>query len=66
MQTLQILQGQLAGFHFLISFLKPTRELIFLKPTNVNSLAGFKKEIREWKPANCPCRIVRFSDVFRE
>ena len=30
MKTLQILQGQFAGFHFLIYFLKPTRELIFL------------------------------------
>ena len=29
-KTLQILQGQFTGFHFLISFLKPSRELTFL------------------------------------
>ena len=26
---------------------------------NINSLVGFKKEIRKWKPANCPCRICK-------
>ena len=25
----------------------------------INSLAGFKKEIRKWKPVNCPCRICK-------
>ena len=24
---------------------------------NKDSLVGFKKEIRKWKPLNCPCRI---------
>ena len=26
---------------------------------NINSLVGFKKEIRKWNPANCPCRICK-------
>ena len=26
---------------------------------NINSLVGFKKEIRKWKPANCACRICK-------
>ena len=26
---------------------------------NINSLVGFKKEIRKWKPANCVCRICK-------
>ena len=30
MQTLQILERQFAGFHFLISFSNPTTELTFL------------------------------------
>ena len=30
MKTLQILQGQFTGFHFLISFLNPAREFIVL------------------------------------
>ena len=25
----------------------------------INSLAGFKKEIRKWEPVNCPCRIYK-------
>jgi len=25
----------------------------------INSLAGFKREIRKWKPVNCPCRICK-------
>ena len=25
----------------------------------INSLVGFKKEIRKWKPVNCPCRICK-------
>ena len=28
---------------------------------NINSLVGFKKEIRKWKPANCSCRICKFT-----
>ena len=27
---------------------------------NINSLVGFKKEIRKWKPENCYCRICKF------
>ena len=30
------------------------------KLKTINSLVGFKKEIRKWKPANCPCRIYTF------
>ena len=26
---------------------------------NINSLVGFKKEIRKWKAANCPCKIYK-------
>ena len=26
---------------------------------NINSLVRFKKEIRKWNPANCPCRICK-------
>ena len=26
---------------------------------NINSLVGFKKEIRKWNPVNCPCRICK-------
>ena len=26
---------------------------------NINSLVGFKKEIRKWKPADCYCRICK-------
>ena len=26
---------------------------------NINFLVGFKKEIRKWKPANCPWRICK-------
>ena len=26
---------------------------------NINSLVGFKKEIRKWNPTNCPCRICK-------
>ena len=25
----------------------------------INSLVGFKKKIRNWKPVNCPCRICK-------
>ena len=25
----------------------------------INSLSGFKKEIKEWKPSNCPCRLCK-------
>ena len=31
-----------------------------LTPTafkQINSLSGFKKAIKEWKPSNCPCRL---------
>ena len=31
-------------------------------PNNVklkNTLVRFKKEIRKWKPVNCPCRICK-------
>ena len=31
-------------------------------PTNIknkDSLIGFKKEIKKWKPLNCPCRICK-------
>ena len=26
---------------------------------NKDSLIGFKKEIKKWKPLNCPCRICK-------
>ena len=25
----------------------------------INSLSGFKKAIKEWKPSNCPCRLCK-------
>ena len=34
-------------------------EQIPTKIKTINSLAGFKKEIRKWKPVNCPCRICK-------
>ena len=37
MKTLQILQGQFTGFYFLISFLKPSPEFIFLISEDIYS-----------------------------
>ena len=42
------------------SYLRPKIwEQIPFEIKNINSLVGFKKEIRKWKPANCPCRICK-------
>ena len=40
------------------SYLGPKiREQIPSEIKNNNTLDDFKKEIREWKPVTCPCRI---------
>ena len=42
------------------SYLEPEIwEQIPTEIKKINSLAGFKKEIRKWKPVNCPCRICK-------
>ena len=32
---------------------------------NKDSLDGFKKEIKKWKPTECPCRICKTCAKFR-
>lgn len=34
-------------------------ELIPSEVKQIGSLAGFKKEIKNWKPINCPCRLCK-------
>ena len=34
-------------------------EQIPMEIKNKDSLVGFKKEIKKWKPLNCPCRICK-------
>ena len=43
-----------------ISYMGPKIwELIPPLSKQINSLSGFKKAIKEWKPSNCPCRLCK-------
>ena len=44
----------------LVSYMGPKIwELIPPAFKHINSLSGFKKTIKEWKPSNCPCRLCK-------
>ena len=46
--------------HFVIPQIRTVHwNLISEEIKNITTLNIFKKEIRRWKPKNCPCRICR-------
>ena len=56
-----IVSGTFTPMKFLLGQFSPRypTSLILNEVKMINSLVRFQKEIRKWKPLNCPCRICK-------